>query len=269
MQFWKMSGAGNDFILFNNMSRDLFEDQTERAQLVLRLCQRGMSVGADGAIFIEPSSHADFRMRYYNADGGEADTCGNGARCVARFALLQNVAKAQMQIETNAGMYQAEVFEESVRIEVGNPGEARYAIDIKIDGGPDSLVDFINTGVPHAVLRVIDVDSIPVQELGCTIRNHAEFAPEGTNVDFISKNAEGDLRIRTYERGVEAETLACGTGAIAAAIVAQRHDMVQSPVTLITQSGCPLTIHFEPTENGARNVQMQGEARLVYRGELS
>jgi diaminopimelate epimerase len=279
-KFFKMSGAGNDFVAINNMERRFPADPERRADWVRRLCERRLGVGADGVLLIEPSAVADFRMRYYNADGGEAETCGNGSRCVARFAHLEGVVGATARFETQAGLYRAEIFPDSVRVSMSD------ALGLQMDAAlpPDSLdrallgtapllrergvVDFVNTGVPHVVVLVDDLEGTPVFELGRALRRHPRFSPAGTNANFIRLLGENHLGVRTYERGVEDETLACGTGSIASAIVAERRGLVRPPVRLTTRGGMDLSIGFEPSESGAREVTLQGEARVVFSGEI-
>jgi diaminopimelate epimerase len=283
LKFWKFTGAGNDFVALDNRDGSIEPDPQARAALIRSLCARGVGVGADGALILEPSQKADFRMRYYNSDGGEAETCGNGARCIARFANLLGAAGPACRFETQAGIYEAAVKPEAVRVSMSDAsgleldvqlGRATLPADL-LSGIPSlrgaGTVDFINTGVPHAVIRVENTDdlqNVPVVELGRAIRYHARFAPAGTNVNFIAPIASSHFAIRTYERGVEDETLACGTGSIASAIVACRRALAAPPVRLTTRSGVDLLVHLEPTERGATRVRLEGEARLVFKGEL-
>jgi diaminopimelate epimerase len=263
LEFWKMSGAGNDFIVIDN--RDYKLPEAGREPLFQQWCRRGISVGADGVLLVEPSSVADFRMRYYNADGREAETCGNGSRCIARFAHLRGIAPAKMHFETMAGIYEAQVRGETVAVRLSDAHQMRLSLGVSGDAytGP---VHFINTGVPHVVLFWDDLDNAPVEPLGRWLRYHEMFAPAGTNANFIKVTSEKSLSIRTYERGVEAETLACGTGSIASAIVATHLGKVSPPVGVLTRSGDVLTIDFEPTPDGAKNVLLEGPARVVFRG---
>lgn len=269
MEFWKLSGAGNDFVAVNNMDGKLPEEG--RGELIASWCRRGMSIGADGALILEPATGpaAHFRMRYYNADGGEAETCGNGSRCIARFAYLQNVAPAQMTFETLAGNYDAQVLEDGeVRLHMTAAHGLQQKIQID-DTEFTGEVHFLNTGVPHVVTFVRDLQSTPVVRAGKHLRHHTEFAPAGTNANFAFVADDRTLHVRTYERGVEAETLACGTGCIASAIVAAQLGAVKSPVRVQTASGEFLTIGFEPTATGARDVSLQGSAHVVFRGYIA
>jgi diaminopimelate epimerase len=280
VQFWKLSGAGNDFVTFDNRELSIADDAVVRGPLVRNWCARRTGIGADGVLMIEPSSVADFRMRYYNADGGEVETCGNGARCIARLAHLLGAAQEQMRFETNAGIYEALVDPDWVRVSMSDATGLvlnaelswaqlpAYATEQVFTAGEPCCVDCVNTGVPHAVVMVQNVTNAPVVALGRAIRKHPYFAPAGTNANFVSVEGKDHLRIRTYERGVEDETLACGTGCIASAIIAVKRELVQTPVRLTTQSGVDLTINFELTETGARSVTLQGEARVVFAGEM-
>lgn len=279
LEFWKMSGAGNDFIAINNMDGRLPEEGRE--EVFARWCRRGTDIGADGVLVLEPSRKAGvhFRMRYHNADGGEAETCGNGSRCIARFACEQGVAPEKLKFETKAGIYDAHVFPSGeVAVRMTDAHGVREGIQIDAAGaavgtpastGPDAWggeVHFINTGVPHVVIFVDDLKGADVFGIGRRLRSHPEFMPAGTNVNFVRVRDPHHLEVRTYERGVEAETLACGTGSIASAIIAARQLLAQSPVNVKTASGEVLTIHFEPAEDGARAVVLQGSANIIFRG---
>lgn len=264
LEFFKMSGAGNDFVAVNNMDAAVPEE--ERATLVARWCRRGLGIGADGVLLIEPSSHAHFRMRYYNADGSEGETCGNGSRCIARLAHHLGIAPEKMRFETMAGDYEAEILKNGeVAVRMTDAHGFRENVRI-LDEQFEGEVHFINTGVPHVVVFVDDLETYDVFDTGRHLRYHPEFAPAGANANFVRVKDPHNLEIRTYERGVENETLACGTGSIAASIVAARQGLVESPVRVKTASGEILTIRFDASENGAGNVYLQGSAVIVFRG---
>lgn len=263
LEFWKLSGAGNDFIAFNNMDGHLPEEG--RRELFADICRRGMSIGSDGVLIVEPSQKADFRMRYYNADGGEAETCGNGSRCIARFAHQQGVASAKMRFETLAGDYEAEILGDEVAVQMTPATGLRENIRIE-DTVFTGEVHFINTGVPHSVVFSDNLAIVNVSEVGKHLRYHKEFAPAGTNANFVRVRDLHNIDIRTYERGVENETLACGTGSIAASIITTRRGFTRPPVRVKTASGETLTIDFEATADGATSVRLQGGARIVFRG---
>ena len=265
LSFYKMSGSGNDFIMIDN--RDGRLDDVESRTLTERLCRRGMSVGADGLILIEPSSNADFRMRIFNADGSEAEMCGNGGRCVARFAEILGIAGSHMAFETLAGLIRAEVNGARVKLQITQPRDLQLRQSIEVDGVVHQ-VHSINTGVPHAVILCSDLGEVQVRALGRQIRFHPAFQPAGTNVDFAAVIDSQDLAIRTYERGVEDETLACGTGAVASALLAAALGLVSSPVQVRVRSGETLTVHFDGRGPEFHEVFFEGQVRLIYQGEL-
>jgi diaminopimelate epimerase len=218
-------------------------------------------------LLVEPAREGHhFRMRYYNADGGEVESCGNGARCIARFAHLIGAAPASMRFETAAGVYEAVVGETDVLLTMSDPHDLRRGVALEIPDLFTGQVDFINTGVPHVVMRVEDLESVPVATLGRAIRYHQAFAPAGTNANFIRLRPDGGIDIRTYERGVEDETLACGTGSVAAALIASLYGHGQSPVKVYTRGGPILQIHFERAGEAFRKIKLEGEARVVYEG---
>jgi diaminopimelate epimerase len=267
-RFHKMSGAGNDFVVLDN--RDGSVPVEGRERWIAAVCRRGLSVGADGVLLVEPAQDGGhFRMRYYNSDGGEAETCGNGARCIARFAHNIGAAPEKMRFETMAGPYDAEVFDDGqVEIGMSDPFDLRRGVSLAFDDLPAVEADHLNTGVPHAVVWVDDVDSLDVEQMGRAIRRHEAFAPAGANANFAQIIDRSTLSVRTYERGVEAETLACGTGCVAAAALGALAGRVDPPVAVGTHGGATLTIGFERDGEAFRGVTLRGEARLVYRGEL-
>lgn len=265
IEFWKMNGSGNDFILIDNRSGRVKEERM--ALLATRACRRRESVGADGLIFIVPSTGCDFGWRFFNADGSEAEMCGNGGRCVARFAFLQGIAGTKMTFETIAGAVSAEVHGRMVKVLMPKPHGLKMDVDLTHSEGWMS-VDFVNTGVPHTVVQVRDLPMHPVLEQGRAIRRHSLFTPAGTNADFISVKGKNLIEVRTYERGVEDETLACGTGAIASALAAAARGMVSSPVKVKTRGGDVLTIHFRIEENSFQEVWLEGSTSVVYRAQL-
>lgn len=265
IRFYKMSGTGNDFILINNMDGSL---KTDINKLAANLCRRRFSVGADGLIVLEPSDKADFKWRFHNADGGEAEMCGNGSRCAARFAHRLGIAGPKLTFETLAGIIEAEVFEGGeVKIRLTKPFGLRRNLNIDVTGGA-GVVTHINTGVPHTVELVADVDSVDVAGRGADIRYHQIFKPAGTNANFVQVVDGSNILVRTYERGVEGETMACGTGMVASAIVAALEGKVSSPVTVKTRGGDTLTVYFDMDGESFTNVYLQGEATFVYQGEV-
>ncbi|HEY5999446.1 MAG TPA: diaminopimelate epimerase [bacterium] len=265
LSFWKMSGSGNDFILVDNRRGAV--PAGEGAALARRLCARGFSVGADGLILIERSREADFAWRFHNADGSEAAMCGNGGRCAARFAFLRKIAPARMRFLTGAGLIRAEVRGERVKLELPPPAGYREAVPVEIAGNPVEA-GFIVVGVPHAVLHAESLESVPVAEWGRPLRHHAAFGPAGANVNFFRVEGPHALRVRTYERGVEGETHACGTGSVATVLVAAAAGLVSSPVTVTTSGGEKLRVYFRRRAGEFAEVFLEGRADVVYEGRL-
>ena len=262
--FTKMNGCGNDFIVIDNRDGTAPDDLPDFTR---RICRRKLSVGADGLIVIEADAAHDFKWQFFNADGSRAEMCGNGARCAARFAFLNGIAGRKMSFGTDAGAIEAEVIGEQARIKMTDPFELVCDADLKLRAG-DQTVCHINTGVPHAVIETEDLEKAPVVARGREIRRHAYFAPAGTNVNFVAIHKPGAIVVRTYERGVEDETLACGTGCVASALVTAVRQGWRSPIAVTTRSGGVLTIHFERAGQDFRSVYLEGDARIVYTAEL-
>ena len=263
--FTKMSGSGNDFILIDHRKPFLKEDRTK--EFVRKACRRRVSVGADGLILIEGSKKADFKWRFYNADGSEAEMCGNGGRCAARFAYLKGIAGPSLKFETLAGILSAEVNGKKVKLELTKPFGLKLDQTISVNGA-EQIFSSINTGVPHAVLFVEDVEGADIIRLGRAIRYHSFFAPSGTNANFIRVGKGSHLCIRTYERGVEDETLACGTGAVASALIAAFKGLAKSPVTIETRGGEVLTVSFEIQGKEVKSVFFEGDVHIIYEAEM-
>ena len=265
IEFYKMSGSGNDFILIDNRDGSLAVGDI--VAFVKSVCERKVSVGADGLIVIESSDKVDFRWRFFNADGSEVEMCGNGGRCAARFALLRGIAGEKMSFETVAGIIDAEVRGDVVKLHLPDPRNLVAEDRIRIQN-EELFVSSINTGVPHVVHFVRDPDQFDVFNTGRAIRYHEHYQPAGTNANFASVIDGHTLRVRTYERGVEDETLACGTGFVASALIAARKGLVESPVDVRVQSGETLRIHFEQTAGGFTKVYLEGKTKVVYQGKL-
>ena len=264
LKFVKMSGAGNDFVVADNRGGQFRPD----AVGVARICDRRFGVGADGLLLVEPSKTADFFMRYYNADGSEAEMCGNGARCIARFYSERcGGAKRELQFETRAGLIRAEVNGKNVRVQMSEPHDLRLRQTIQLVGGPREY-HFINTGVPHAVFFTDNADREMVQSVGSEVRHHQDFAPRGTNVDWVQLIGGNRIRVRTYERGVEAETLACGTGVVAAGIISHLARSVRLPIAVTVQSGHELQVNFSRDGEAWREVTLAGPAEYAFEGTL-
>lgn len=272
-RFTKMTGSGNDFIVIDNRDRHIAPDRYQ--ELTRMACRRKLSVGADGLIFIENDPEVDFRWSFFNADGSAAEMCGNGARCAARFVHVHEiVAKERMAFRTVAGIIEATIKGERVKIRMTPPHGFEADLDIQALDRSFQL-HFVNTGVPHVVWLANDpatLESADVFNWGRALRFHPRFQPAGTNVNFIAVQDDHRLLIRTYERGVEDETLACGTGSIASALVAASRQMAASPVEVVTRSGEILTIYFEQSDGAGKGefteVYLEGDAKVVYEGEL-
>ena len=269
VSFTKMSGTGNDFILIDNRSGIVGED--EMVHLAVQACRRRHSVGADGLILIQDDPDLDFSWRFFNSDGSEGEMCGNGARCAARFAFTEKIAGPSMVFGTIAGPIEAEVRDGRVRVQLTPSHGMERDFSLRLGGGDEIKAGFIDTGVPHTVIMVdeADLDNTPVAERGREIRYHPRFAPAGTNVNFVAVSGAGTVRIRTYERGVEEETLACGTGAVASAIICTAQELVRPPVKVRTQGGESLTIYIDKEDPAHGRILLEGAAHMVYRGQLT
>jgi diaminopimelate epimerase len=265
VEFFKMSGSGNDFILIDNRDKSLAV--LDIPSFVKDVCTRKVSVGADGLILIEKSDQVDFRWQFFNSDGSEAAMCGNGGRCAARFAYLKGIAGGKMSFETLAGIIDAEVKKDVVKLRLTDPSHLQINQLIKIE---DRLfeVNSVNTGVPHAVHFVNNLDQFDVVRFGQLIRYHTQYQPEGTNANFVEVVDKYSIRVRTYERGVEDETLACGTGSVASALVSSWKGLIESPVDVRVKSGEVLKVYFKKMERGFGNIYLEGKAQVVYQGML-
>ncbi len=254
--FTKMHGAGNDFILIDDRALTFpLQDRT----FIQSIAARRTGIGCEGVILLQPSEQADLRMRFINPDGNEVEMCGNGARCFAKLAYEMSVAPAQMNIETVAGIVCAEVLGDEVCLQLTAP--SRLQINVPIES--EWAIDFINTGVPHVVVWVDDTAAIDLSNWGTYFRFHKAFAPQGTNVNFAQVNADGSLSIRTYERGVEGETMACGTGAAAAGVTAVQRGRASFPVCVHCAGGYDLIIGMDDAR-----VTLTGGAEKVFEGEV-
>lgn len=263
IQFTKAVATGNDFVIIDNRSGEV----TGLPAIAKKLCDRKWTIGADGLLVIEPSRKADFKMRIFNSDGSEAEMCGNGSRCVALYAAAKRIAKPDMTIETIAGILKASVKGDVVKVKLTDPKDIKWNFCLMIGKCPYKL-SFVNTGVPHVIHFVEDLDEVDVKNLGTHIRYHDEFSPEGANADFVKVVDKHNIKVRTYERGVEDETLACGTGAVASAVISAEVEKMSSPVTVQTRSGEKIRVYFDMIKGNFRNVYLEGRAKLVFDGEL-
>lgn len=266
LEFYKMSGHGNDFILVDN--RDGRVAESDMVAITRAACRRRLSIGADGMVFIiNGPDDLDFAWRFFNDDGSEAEMCGNAARCVARFAQLNGIAGKSMSFLTLAGIIKAEVGADGVKVQMTKPGPASLDQEI-ISGGKSFVFSSINTGVPHVVQFVDDLESAPVTELGREIRFHEKFGAAGTNVNFTKILDRHSISVRTYERGVEGETLACGTGCIAAVLLAELKGEVDSPVKVMTRGGEELMVYYTREKETFSDLFLEGPVRIVSIGRF-
>ncbi|MBN1494039.1 MAG: diaminopimelate epimerase [Candidatus Omnitrophica bacterium] len=262
-KFYKMCASGNDFIVIDNQDRSL----KNPAKVAKELCQRRLSVGADGLLVLEPSKKNDIKMRIFNADGSEAEMCGNGARCAALFCNRVLKFDQTFSMETLAGTIDAVIEKGSVKVKLPDPTDFRDLSPIEVQDGIFYFY-FLNTSVPHAVIFEEFLEDISVPVIGREIRHHEHFEPEGTNVNFVRVIDQKTIEIRTYERGVEDETLACGTGATASAIVSALINKCKSPVSVKTKGGEVLTVSFDLHLYNVENVYLEGSAQFVYEGSI-
>lgn len=264
--FVKMVASGNDFVIAENLKQNL-------PKLAREICQRKTGIGGDGLLVLEKSRQADFKMRIFNPDGSEVEMCGNGARCIAVYlSSAKKVQKPHMILETEAGLIEAKVNKDNAQINMGVPRDINLDIPLDLRGRP-VRVNSINTGVPHAVIFVEGLDRIDVSGLGREIRYNPKFAPRGTNVDFVEQTAKDFIKVRTYERGVENETLACGTGSVASSLITflknphPKNNKGNFTMRVLTLSTEVLKVHFDFLKEKIFNVWLEGKARVVYEGK--
>ena len=275
-----MSGAGNDFILFDSKINPKLELTTEK---IAQICNRRTGIGADGVLVLEPVAEADFGMKYFNADGYSGSLCANGSRCSLLYADENGFASgSRISFLFNSKHYSGEVFaDRSVKFNLLPPALIKLNFKIKFAG---QLVNasFSDTGSPHVVVKIEDVlqnpadlksgyssiEDFPVFEIGKEIRYHKDFAPVGTNVNFVQV-VDGIVKIRTYERGVEDETLSCGTGSVASAVVLYRNGLINKPVKLSAKSGDQLVVDFKFDGQNFDDVSLTGPAKVVFNGEIT
>jgi diaminopimelate epimerase len=265
VNFTKMSGAGNDFVMIDNRAQTIPLD----AAHAVRLCDRHRGIGADGLIALKPcaSGKADWAWDFFNSDGSRGEMCGNGARCFGRFVRRLTGVKDGFTFETLAGIIAVRFKGEAVTVTLTAPRELRLHQKVPLSAGL-TAIHSLDTGVPHAVLFVPDADRAMVQNLGSEVRRHSYFAPRGTNVDFVQLLGGNAIRVRTFERGVEGETLACGTGVTASALIAAELHQLQSPVAVQVQGGEMLEVSFEKDGGLFTNVSLSGSADFVFEGTI-
>ncbi|MGH2568977.1 MAG: diaminopimelate epimerase [Bacteroidota bacterium] len=270
IHFTKMSGAGNDFVVIDNRS-GLIKKGSSIAQ---QLCDRRSGIGADGLILLEQSKRADYKMVYYNADGSSGGMCGNGGRCIAFFSLEKRIAPNKHFFEALDFVYYAEVKKSHVTLRMKDPADLTTNIVLPI-WGKKTKMHYLDTGSPHSVVFVKStlrkrsvLEKIPVEQIGKQIRNHIFFQPKGTNVNFVEILNSKRIKMRTFERGVETETPACGTGAIASAIAACLVSGLKAPITVETKSNMELEVNFTKIKNSVRKVTLMGPVRILFKGEI-
>ncbi|MBI5416888.1 diaminopimelate decarboxylase [Candidatus Poribacteria bacterium] len=261
--FSKMSGTGNDFIIIDNRNKIIKKDLSLFAK---QICDDKRALGTDGLILVEDSKYANFMMRIFNKDGSEAEMCGNGARCVAKYAYDKKIVYTQnMSFETNSGMIYASINTDNNLAKIKMQDPVNLKIGFKIEGFKTE-VNFINTGVPHAVIFINDLEKVDVQKTGNFIRNHKYFSPQGTNVNFVKILSKNKIKVRTYERGVEGETLACGTGSTASALIYAINYKVKSPIEVETFGNDILKIYYKSSLNSFNEVYLEGSVELICNG---
>lgn len=261
IKFTKVVASGNDFVIIQNYNRDL-------SKLAKTLCDRKYGIGADGLLVLGKSSRADFKMRIFNPDGSEAEMCGNGLRCAALFSVKYSAFSVQKKkIESKAGILEAEVKGARVKVKMTQPKNIKLNIPLKINNRKIK-VNFIDTGVPHTVIFVEGLDKIDAANLGRQVRFHQKFMPRGTNVDFVEVIDKNNIKIRTYERGVEDETLACGTGSVAAALITAYSLPLTAcnQINVHTKSGEVLKVYFDKIGKNKFDVWLKGRAKKIYKG---
>jgi diaminopimelate epimerase len=266
IDFYKMVASGNDFVLIDRRKVNFSPDR----KIIQQICSRKFGVGSDGLLLIENSRKADFRMRIFNPDGSEPTMCGNGARCAALYYFTIS-KKKEATVETGAGILNAQsISENRVKIRMTEPHSLETDVHLDVQG-TRYIINFIDTGVPHAVIFSNDIDNIDLKKVGPLIRFHDDLAPEGANVNFVKVLDKNSIKIRTYERGVEDETLACGTGSVASAVVYGNETPeidLSRTINVHTRSGEILKIYFKFKDNKFHDVWLEGQARFVFSGNL-
>lgn len=260
-----MHGSGNDFVVLD--ARSGKNVPADLVAFTRDVCRKGTGLGADGVILVGDSENADFSWRYINADGTDGEMCGNGAMVGARYAVERGIALAECSFETSVGVVRAAVDGERVTLRMV---DAEWlGADLEFDVLPGVAFDHLNLGVPHVVGVVSNADGVQdLDGLGRTIRHDPQLQPRGANVNLIHLIDSHTIRMRTYERGVEAETLACGTGAICSAIAAERRGLVSQPVNVVVSSGMTLNVTWRQDEDRYTDIRLTGTARIVAEGRI-
>ena len=254
IEFYKYQGTGNDFIMIDDREKEF--DLTDN-DLIAALCERRMGIGADGLILLREHDTLDFEMIYFNADGKQSSMCGNGGRCIIAFAQMLEMTESETTFMAIDGEHKGRLMDDGIYLQMQDVKE--------IEGVGDGLV--LNTGSPHYIEMVDELDYIDVEKQGKKIRNSAPFKKDGINVNFVLDASE--LQVRTYERGVEAETLSCGTGVVATAIAMHYANCIEETLVSVKTKGGELTVSFEEFNGGYRNIWLSGEASMVFAGEFA
>ena len=254
IEFYKYQGTGNDFIMIDDREKEF--DLTDN-DLIAALCERRMGIGADGLILLREHDTLDFEMIYFNADGKQSSMCGNGGRCIIAFAQMLEITESETTFMAIDGEHKGRLLDDGIYLQMQDVK--------KIEGVGDGLV--LNTGSPHYIEMVDELEYIDVNKQGRKIRNSAPFKKEGINVNFVLDASE--LQVRTYERGVEAETLSCGTGVVATVIAMHYANCIEETLVNVKTKGGELTVSFEEFNGGYRNIWLSGEASMVFAGEFA
>lgn len=252
--FYKYQGTGNDFILLDN--RNLFFDKTD-SNTISKMCHRKFGIGADGLILLEKSAIADFKMRYFNADGKKGSMCGNGGRCIVHFANFLNIIKDSCVFEAPDGLHKATINKNIINLQMANIENVNLN---------ESNI-YLNTGSPHHIALIKNLNDFDVYQKGKEIRYGAPYFAEGTNVNFVEQTGKDSFKMRTYERGVENETLSCGTGATAVAIAMNKINKTESKRVFLETLGGKLEVSFDVKNGVYTNVFLKGKVEQVFKGE--
>ncbi len=273
MKFWKMNGAGNDFIILNNLEEKL---PVERLPQIARiLCERHLSIGADGLMVIDaPTEGGDYKMRFYNSDGSVGEMCGNGARCICRYGFENGLAGRIQTVETTAGMVTGErISTQLYRIRLNDPSVIELNHPVEVDGAtyPCSYVELGTPGLPHAIVPyrgLKDADENELRELGRAIRWHSSF-PKGANVNFYEITGDDAVWERTFERGVEDFTYACGTGTGSLVTVLALQGKVSGLQTRVGMIGGELVVDVDREGSHIKNLYLTGPTNIIAKGEVT
>ena len=266
--FYKVTGSGNDFVMFDGR---YVKTADVTAEDIVAICDRRLGIGADGVAVLEPTDQdgVHFAFRFWNSDGSPGPMCGNGALCATRLAGVLELAKAgeEVRFSTPSGIHRGRVVDGESEIWLPDCPAPKAVPAVKTVAGEEGPM-LARPSVPHLVLRVKDVDRVPLEERGPPLRRDPALGDEGANVNWVAPKGDGTWKYRTFERGVEGETLACGTGAVACALVLASEKLLQPPVKLWTRSGLPLVVSWEKNGSGPTSLRLRGEGRVIYRGIL-